>query len=95
MPGFKPKSNKKIRVCKKYINTLDGKHNEFTNEFFKNEIDIIPKLKEERNLLKIQIDILETNFNSIFKNHKYTIYDIEEPILNKYYGVINIVKINF
>ena len=44
--------------------------------------------------LKIQLDILETKFNSIFKKHKYTIYDINEPILNNKYGIINIVKMN-
>ena len=33
MPSFKPKANKKIKVCKKYSTTLDGKHKEFVNNF--------------------------------------------------------------
>ena len=64
MPSFKPKSNKKIRICKKYTTTLDGKHKEFTNEFSKNEFDTIPKLKEERSFLKKQIEGFETSENS-------------------------------
>jgi len=55
MPSFKPKSNKKFRVCKKYTTTLDGKHKEFINEFDKNEFDTIPKLKQERTELKKEI----------------------------------------
>jgi len=47
MPTFKPKANKKIKFCKKKSTTLDGKHNEFINDFFKDETDTIPKLKEE------------------------------------------------
>jgi hypothetical protein len=34
MPIFKPKTNKKIRISKKNITTLDGKHKEFINEFY-------------------------------------------------------------
>jgi hypothetical protein len=55
MPSFKPKATKKIRVCKKYTTTLDGKHKEFVNEFVKNECEIIPKLKEERQQLKKEL----------------------------------------
>jgi hypothetical protein len=57
MPSFKPKANKKIKVCKKYSTTLDGKHKEFINEFFKDDFDTIPKLKEERYSLKKQLEI--------------------------------------
>jgi hypothetical protein len=57
MPTFKPKANKKIKVCKKYSTTLDGKHKEFVNEFIKDEFDIIPKLKEERYNLKKQLEL--------------------------------------
>jgi hypothetical protein len=60
MPSFKPKANKKIKVCKKYSTTLDGKHKEFINEFNKDDFDTIPKLKEERYNLKKQLEI-ETN----------------------------------
>jgi hypothetical protein len=55
MPSFKPKAIKKIKTCKKYTTTLDGKHKEFVNEFNKTEFDTIPKLKEEMHYLKTQI----------------------------------------
>jgi hypothetical protein len=55
MPSFKPKSTKKIKICKKYTTTLDGKHKEFISEFSKNECDIIPKLKLEKYQLKTQL----------------------------------------
>ena len=48
MPSFKPKTAKKIKVNKKSIITLDGKHKEFINEFNKDEQDNIPKLKKEK-----------------------------------------------
>ena len=57
MPSFKPKAAKKIKVCKKYTTTLDGKHKEFVNEFTKDEFDTIPKLKEERYSLHKQLEI--------------------------------------
>jgi len=63
MPSFKPKSNKKIRVCKKYTTTLDGKHKEFINEFSKNEIDTIPKLKQEKADLQNKIEGLDKTAN--------------------------------
>jgi hypothetical protein len=53
MPTFKPKTNKKISISKKYSTTLDGKHKEFINDFIKDETDIIPRLKEEQNEIKI------------------------------------------
>ncbi len=62
MPSFKPKAAKKIKVCKKYTTTLDGKHKEFVNEFTKDEFDTIPKLKEERYSLQKQLEI-ETELN--------------------------------
>ena len=52
MPSFKPKTVKKIKVNKKNSTTLDGKHKEFVNEFNKDENDRIPKLKEEKALIK-------------------------------------------
>ena len=52
MPSFKPtKPNTKIK-SKKTCVTLDNKHKEFLNEFTKDELDNIPKLKlEKRNLI--------------------------------------------
>lgn len=57
MPSFKPKAAKKIKVCKKYTTTLDGKHKEYVNEFTKDEFDTIPKLKEERYSLTKQLEL--------------------------------------
>lgn len=80
MPSFKPKSNKKIRVCKKYTTTLDGKHKEFINEFDKNEYDTIPKLKQEKNDLKKDIEALDkTNIEQIM-DMKDRIKEIDETI---------------
>ena len=56
MPSFKPKATKKIKICKKYSTSLDSKHKEFVNEFIKDEFNYIPKLKEERNCLKHQLE---------------------------------------
>ena len=53
MPSFKPKTTKKIKVNKKNSTTLDGKHKEFVNEFHKDELDNIPKLKLERENIKL------------------------------------------
>jgi hypothetical protein len=80
MPSFKPKSNKKIRVCKKYTTTLDGKHKEFINEFDKNEFDTIPKLKHEKADLKKEIEVLDkTNIEQIM-DMKDRIKEIDETI---------------
>ena len=80
MPSFKPKSNKKIRICKKYTTTLDGKHKEFINEFDKNEFDTIPKLKQEKTDLKKDIELLDkTNIDQIM-DMKDRIKEIDETI---------------
>ena len=50
MPTFKPKANKKMKINKKHITTLDGKHKEFINEFNHDEMDEIPKLKREHRM---------------------------------------------
>ena len=56
MPSFKPKANKKIKVCKRYSTTLDGKHKEIMTDFSKDEYDIIPRLKEEKQSLIADLD---------------------------------------
>ena len=68
MPSFKPKTSKKIKVCKKYTSSLDSKHKEFVNEFIKDEFDTIPTLKEERYILNKQLEL----------EHKLTIEQIME-----------------
>jgi alpha-galactosidase/6-phospho-beta-glucosidase family protein len=56
MTGFKPKTNKKIRVFKNDQVTIDGKHMEFLQEFEKNENEVIPKLKSKILKLKKELD---------------------------------------
>ena len=62
MPSFKPKATKKIKICKRYSTTLDGKHKEIMTDFSKDECDIIPRLKEEKHQL------LEQIYNSTFNS---------------------------
>jgi len=56
MPSFKPKNVKKIKMNKKNLITLDNKHKEFLNEFFTDENNNIPNLKEEKHSLKNQLE---------------------------------------
>jgi hypothetical protein len=60
MPSFKPKTIKKIHVNKKNTITLDGKHKEHINDFTKNEVDRIPRLKKERSSLRERLQQNET-----------------------------------
>jgi hypothetical protein len=83
MLSFKPKTTKKIRISKKNSTTLDGKHREFINNFNKDEYDIIPKLKIERNELREKLKNNETtntmNIEQIM-DCKDRIYEITEKI---------------
>ena len=63
MPSFKPKTSKKIKVNKKNSITIDNKHNEIMNDFSKEEQDIIPLLKEEREMLKKELLEKENELN--------------------------------
>jgi hypothetical protein len=63
MLSFKPKTTKKIKVNKKNSTTLDGKHREFINDFNKDELDRIPKLKGERFDLREKLNENETSKN--------------------------------
>ena len=74
MPSFKPKTMKKIKVSKKNSTTLDGKHREFINEFTKDEVDIIPKLKKERKELKTKLE----EHNNIIKSNQPPSLTIEQ-----------------
>jgi len=56
MPSFKPKSCKKIKFNKKSTVTIDTKHKEFLHEFHKDEQNVIPELKYERQLLKEELN---------------------------------------
>ena len=57
MPSFKPKANKKIKICKRYSTTLDGKHKEIMADFSKDEYDVIPRLKEEKQQLIVKLSV--------------------------------------
>jgi len=55
MPSFIPKNAKKIKVNRKNMTTIDGKHKDFLGEFENDEKETIPKLLNERELLKKKI----------------------------------------
>ncbi len=80
MPSFKPKTSKKIKVCKKYTSSLDSKHKEFVNEFMKDEFDIIPTLKEERCVLNKQLELENKLTIEQIMECKDRIKDINETI---------------
>jgi hypothetical protein len=85
MPSFKPKTTKKIKVNKKSIVTLDGKHNEFINEFNKDEQDKIPKLKNEKGEILNQLKENEETQNLSIEqilDLKDRIEEINEEIKN-------------
>jgi hypothetical protein len=85
MPSFKPKTTKKIKVNKKSIVTLDGKHNEFINEFNKDEQDKIPKLKNEKveilNKLKENEETQKLSIEQVL-DLKDSVGEINEKIKN-------------
>jgi hypothetical protein len=80
MPSFKPKANKKIKICKKYSTTLDGKHKEFINNFNKDEFDIIPSLKNEKYDILNQLDNNNTLSIEQILDHKDRIKEINQSI---------------
>jgi hypothetical protein len=80
MPSFKPKSNKKIKFNKKTSITLDTKHKEFLNEFTKDEHNIIPELKFEKQELKQK---LEEKVNELTVEQKLDIEDKINEITEK------------
>jgi hypothetical protein len=80
MPSFKPKTSKKIKVCKKYTSSLDSKHKEFVNEFIKDEFDTIPRLKEERYILNKQLEFENKLTIEKVMEIKDRIKDINETI---------------
>jgi len=80
MPSFKPKTSKKIKVCKKYTSSLDSKHKEFVNEFIKDEFDTIPRIKEERYMLNKQLELENKLTIDQIMEIKDRIKDINETI---------------
>ena len=77
MPSFKPKATKKIKICKRYSTTLDGKHKEIMTDFSKDETDIIPRLKKEKQQLTLQL-INTTTTNNNNTNNNNTNLQIEQ-----------------
>ena len=76
MPNFKPKSNKKIKYNKKSAVTLDTKHKEFLNEFAKDENNVMPDLKIERQELR---EKLKNEHDDLTLEHRLDLQDkIEE-----------------
>jgi hypothetical protein len=61
MLNFKPKMEKKNKFNKNSLITLDVKHKEFLNEFYKNEHTIIPKLKLEKIQLITKLKSMNLN----------------------------------
>ena len=49
--GFKPKTNKKIKVEKNSTITLDNKHNEVIDDFHKDDTERIPSLRNKKSQL--------------------------------------------
>ena len=78
MPLFKPKNSKKLVINEKNNITLDGKHKEYLNEFYKDENILIPQYLNEKNELENELNQanlsiekqleLKENINNIKKN---------------------------
>jgi len=94
MPIFKPKSMKRLRIYRKYSNTLDNKHKEFINNFMFDENEILPKLRDEKKKMlykkinaekrkKNNIDEL-LNINDKLKEIDYEIDKIKNRRINYY-----------
>jgi hypothetical protein len=81
MPAFKPKANKKIKICKKNSTTLDGKHKEFMIEFSKDELDNIPKLKQEYTTIKENLQNTNLSIEQIME-YKDRMSEIKNEIKN-------------
>ena len=62
MPNFKPKTNKKIISDSKSLITLDNKHNELLEKFNKDEIEVIPVLKNKINSQMLEFNLNKKNF---------------------------------
>ena len=93
MPSFKHKTTKKLDCCKKSTTTIDTKHTEFLTQFAKEENEIIPELKTERNYLRQLLNTATTTPLTIEEKMEITdrIKEITENIKeikqnkNKYY----------
>jgi len=80
MPSFKTKTIKKIKLNKRSITTLDGKHREFVNDFNKDENQKIPKLRKECEELCKKLEINESLTIEQVMDIKDEIKDTKEKI---------------
>ena len=55
MHGFKPKTSKKISICKKKNVTLDSKHKEIVNEFITDNQVNLPNYEKEKQILETRL----------------------------------------
>ena len=94
MPSFKSKNSKQLKVCKKYNSTLDGKHHDFTNEFFHNETERIPKLKEERTQLKVKIASIKVFTIEEIMDFKDRVIEINDTIKELKHKKENVLRIS-
>ena len=88
MPAFKPKNIKKFKSDKNPNYLLDVKHNDFINEFNKNDNDTIPKLQEELLQLKEKISFYKNNELDLTIEQIMEIKDTQNDIKKQ----INILK---
>jgi len=87
MPNFKPKANKKIKVNKSSILTLDNQHTDKMNEFHKIETKILPELKNKKKNLKQQLKKItnieeKLNIKDNLRDIKKKIKDLEQKKKN-------------
>tara|TARA_B110000027_G_scaffold113787_1_gene123023 strand:+ start:1851 stop:2981 length:1131 start_codon:yes stop_codon:yes gene_type:complete len=61
MPNFKPKNSKKLIIDEKKNETLDNKHKEYQDIFYKNENILLPKLNIDISDLQKQLESIDVS----------------------------------
>ena len=92
MPGFKPKATRNFKVSSKYTVTLDNKHKEKMNEFYKIEKYEIPNLIKKKKLFEIKYkncDNIENKLDYKDKINELTKKIKKSGILKKKYLLNN------
>ena len=87
--SFKPKTDKKLKVNKEYLVTLDEKHQEKIKEFIYNNEVIIPKYKKEKHNLQ---KILDTGTETLQWADKFVILERIDEIKKMIKSLKNIEK---
>jgi hypothetical protein len=80
MPAFKPKNNKMMIINAKSSTTLDTKHKNIIDDFIYKEETLLPKLKEMKDNLKLQLK--HTKNIDIYLDLKDQIREIKTKIKN-------------